>query len=449
MHRPRSKTLCQPFPIYPKKRTSFVRLRWAGSLTGHRDLPVDGIAALPARAVPRAIGLPPFQIGFSFCHPDTVLTRTEVGKQQCAVNDAARPGRTMMSSITADGMAAPAANPAAEQIGPLEQQHLQYANYRAVTDGTEVSKTHWHIAVANGARLGLRRHGRRDLRAGLAAGHQGLRADRPGISVRPADRAVCRHRRHVLLAVAGRSATAGARLLAVNIALFSLLMPVRGAVARPWPRSSRVRSRRQLRAERRMVARLDAGGGNLARAAARPRHRHQPRRPGASAPRSPAAIADLDRRRFRLAHRRDGAGAWSRCIAIYVRANCPESPYWVRAAGPQAPHRRDTGPAAAAVSDDDRDVGRQGPSDPARASCSCRTCCRQHRRRARSSPAARTTIYGTVGGWMPLYLAQRAPLVDRRRTARSTSGWGMVGFLGLLRRGLDRRPASAADRPST
>jgi len=44
-----------------------------------------------------------------------------------------------MSSITADGIAAMSASPAAEQVGPLEQKHLQYANYRAVTDGTEIS----------------------------------------------------------------------------------------------------------------------------------------------------------------------------------------------------------------------------------------------------------------------------------------------------------------------
>ena len=54
-----------------------------------------------------------------------------------------------MSSITADGLSAPAAGPAGGEIGPLEQEHLQYANYRAVAGGTEVSKTHWHIALAN------------------------------------------------------------------------------------------------------------------------------------------------------------------------------------------------------------------------------------------------------------------------------------------------------------
>lgn len=54
-----------------------------------------------------------------------------------------------MSSITADGLAAPAGGLAGGEVGPLEQKHLQYPNYRAVTDGTEISKTHWHIATAN------------------------------------------------------------------------------------------------------------------------------------------------------------------------------------------------------------------------------------------------------------------------------------------------------------
>src|SRR6266481_1835089 len=56
---------------------------------------------------------------------------------------------TRMSSITADGLAAAATIPADEQVGPLEQRHLQFANYRAVAEGTKVSKTHWHIAAAN------------------------------------------------------------------------------------------------------------------------------------------------------------------------------------------------------------------------------------------------------------------------------------------------------------
>src|SRR4249919_4294359 len=54
-----------------------------------------------------------------------------------------------MSSITADGLATPVASPAGGEVGPLEQKHLQYANYRAVAGSGEVTKTHWHIASAN------------------------------------------------------------------------------------------------------------------------------------------------------------------------------------------------------------------------------------------------------------------------------------------------------------
>ena len=42
-----------------------------------------------------------------------------------------------------------AADLAAEGLGPLERKHLQNANFRAVADGAEVTKTHWHIALAN------------------------------------------------------------------------------------------------------------------------------------------------------------------------------------------------------------------------------------------------------------------------------------------------------------
>ena len=45
--------------------------------------------------------------------------------------------------------------PAAEGLGPLERKHLQYASFRAVAGGAEVTRTHWHIAVANGLGWGF------------------------------------------------------------------------------------------------------------------------------------------------------------------------------------------------------------------------------------------------------------------------------------------------------
>ena len=44
---------------------------------------------------------------------------------------------------------------AAEAAGPLERQHLRYANYRAVSDSSKVTRTHWHIALANGLGWGF------------------------------------------------------------------------------------------------------------------------------------------------------------------------------------------------------------------------------------------------------------------------------------------------------
>lgn len=41
------------------------------------------------------------------------------------------------------------------ELGPVEQKHLQYGNFRAVAKGTEVTKTHWHIALANGLGWGF------------------------------------------------------------------------------------------------------------------------------------------------------------------------------------------------------------------------------------------------------------------------------------------------------
>ena len=60
-----------------------------------------------------------------------------------------------MSSITADGTSGIAAG-ADSAVGPLEQEHLKNANYRAVaTSGDKLTPTHWHIAIANGLGWGF------------------------------------------------------------------------------------------------------------------------------------------------------------------------------------------------------------------------------------------------------------------------------------------------------
>ena len=62
-----------------------------------------------------------------------------------------------MSTATANGAGELPTSPsfAPASAGPLEQKHLRYANYRAVADEGGVTRTHWHIATANGLGWGF------------------------------------------------------------------------------------------------------------------------------------------------------------------------------------------------------------------------------------------------------------------------------------------------------
>src|SRR6266853_2326728 len=234
---------------------------------------------------------------------------------------------TRMSSITADGLAAAATIPEDEQVGPLEKKHLQFANYRAVAEATKVSKTHWHIAAANA--LGWGFDGMDGVIFALVS----------PMVIKEFSLTVPEYRSGLQIAlfvgIAGLyfwpwlSDRLGRRtLLAVNIALFSLLMPVvalsptfaifvvarsiigfalngewsLGAmlVAETWPARLRGRVISINRAAWCFGASL--AGAITGIAAAKWGWR--------AAVMVPGAIA---------------------LLAIYVRATCPESPYWVRA----------------------------------------------------------------------------------------------------------------------
>ena len=328
-----------------------------------------------------------------------------------------------MSSITADALAAPAAGLAGGEVGPLEQKHLQYPNYRAVTDGTEISKTHWHIATANALGWGF------DGMDGV------IFALISPLVIKEFSLTVPEYRSGLQVAlfvgIAGLyfwpwlSDRLGRRtLLAINIALFSLLMPVAALsptftvfvivrslvgfalngewslgsmlVAETWPARLRGRVISATRATWCLGASLAGGITGL-------------------------VAADFG---WRVAVMVPGVIA---LLAIYVRATCPESPYWVRS---QDRKRRiaETLASGGSVSKDDsawfgkaKTVGiRQvflPDVLPATLVALFVACCS-------------TCIFGTVGGWMPLYLATEKHWSTAEYSLFYVF-WGISGFFGL------------------
>jgi hypothetical protein len=164
---------------------------------------------------------------------------------------------------------------AGETAGPLEQRHLQYANYRAVADGSKVTRTHWHIALANG--LGWGFDGMDGVIFGLISPliikefALDIPTYRTGFQI------------WLTLGITGLyfwpwlSDRVGRRmLLAVNIAIFFADDADRGAVPelRFFCRSTRASN---VCAQRGVVSGIDARRRDMARTSARPGHQHQPR----------------------------------------------------------------------------------------------------------------------------------------------------------------------------
>jgi MFS family permease len=309
------------------------------------------------------------------------------------------------------------------ELGPLEQKHLRYANYRAVAGGREITKTHWHIALANG--LGWGFDGMDGVMFALVSPliikefALDVPTYRSGLQIA------------LLVGIAGLyfwpwlADHYGRRsLLAINIALFSLLMPVVALsptfavfvagrsvvgfalngewslgsmlVAETWP--ARLRGR---------VISINRATWCFGAALA-----------GAITGIAAAGWG------WRVAVMVPGVIA---LLAIYVRATCPESPYWVRA---QDRKRRiaETLTAGGRLNEDDREwyskVGRVGvrqvfmpdvlPATLVAVFVACSSCC----------------IFGTVGGWMPYYLSTEKHWSTQEYSAFYVC-WGIVGFFGL------------------
>ena len=323
-------------------------------------------------------------------------------------------------------------------IGPMEERYRQSEAFRNASNQTDVTPTHVHIAVANG--LGWGFDGMDGVIFALATPllikdfGVTLGEWRSGIQIA------------VLISILGiffwpwMADRVGRRsLLAINIALFSLMMPVVALcttfaafvaarsvvafalngewalgsmlVAETWP--ARLRGR---------VIGINRGTWCFGAALA-----------GAIAT---WVIADYG---WRIAFVIPAAVA---LIAIYVRAKCPESPYWVRLQD-RKQRVRDAHATGATLSADDQSWLEKTRKIPLRqiflpdmirntAVATFVACCS-------------TIIYGTVGGWMPLYLSKE------RGWSTAQFGtfyifWGLVGFLGLLAAGFisdryGRKPA--------
>jgi MFS family permease len=320
----------------------------------------------------------------------------------------------MSSTTTAEAVWAP---------GPLEEQHLEHANYRAVADGIKVSGTHWHIAIANG--LGWGFDGMDGVIFALISPlvikefALDVPTYRSGLQIA------------LLVGIIGLyfwpwlADRVGRRtLLALNIATFSLLMPVVAlsstfavfvaarcvvtfALTGEWSLGSMLVAETWPAQLRGRVISINWAtwcfGASLA-----------------------GAITGVVAARWgwRTAVMVPGVVA---LLAIYVRASCPESPYWVRAQDRRR-RIRETLSAGGVVSEADgawymkaNKVGlRQTlmpdvlPATAVALFVACCSCC----------------IFGTVGAWMPYYLSTEKHWSTQEYSAFYV-WWGIVGFFGL------------------
>ena len=330
-----------------------------------------------------------------------------------------------MSTATANeaGGLSPSPSYRAASVGPLELKHMRHANYRAVADDSRITPTHRHIAIANGLGWGF------DGMDGV------IFALISPLIIREFALTVPQYRTglqiSLFIGIAGLyvwpwlSDRYGRRtLLAVNIALFSLLMPVVALsptftvfviarsiigfalngewslgsmlVAETWP--ARLRGR---------VISINRAawcfGASLA---------------GAITGIAAAAWG------WRIAVMVPGVIA---LLAIYVRATCPESPYWVRTQDRKT-RVRGALERGEPVGEEDRawflkadkiGIRQVFMPDilPATLVALFVACCS-------------TCIFGTVGAWMPLYLSTEKGWSTAEYSAFYVA-WGIVGFFGL------------------
>lgn len=330
-----------------------------------------------------------------------------------------------MSTATVDaGIGVATASVGAEGIGPLEQKHMQYPNYRAVAGaGDQLSRTHWHIATANAA--GWAFDGMDGVIFALISP---LVIKEFALSI-PDYRWSLQFA--LLFSILGLyfwpwlSDRLGRRtLLAINIAMFSLLMPVLAlsptfaffvaarcvvgfALSGEWALGSMLVAETWPAKLRGRVISITRATWCL----------------GASFAGAITGIVVTDWG-WRTAVIVPGVIA---LLAIYVRASCPESPYWVRAQDRKHRIAATLARGGKITADDDAWYTKAGSIGvrqafmpdilPATLVALFIACCS-------------TAIFGTVGGWMPYYLNAEKHWSPAEYSAFYVC-WGISGFFGL------------------
>jgi MFS family permease len=313
-------------------------------------------------------------------------------------------------------------------VGPLEQHYRRSATFRNASDTSRLTATHWHIAFANG--LGWMFDGMDGVIFALISPMviKEFRVDLPtwrtGIQI------------SLLIGISGMfvwpwlADRYGRRtLLAVNIALFSLLMPVLGL-------ATGVVAFFAIRTLLNFALNGEWSLGSMLVAETWPA-------------RLRGRVISINRGTWCFGASMAGiivtfvAATWGwrvACVvpaviallAIYVRARCPESPYWVRLQDRKRriAEARLAGKRLEPVDQEwvDKAVGKVPlaqlfATDMWRntAIATFIACCS-------------TIIYGTVAGWMPIYLAQE------RHWPTTEYGsfyiwWGFIGVTGLIASG--------------
>ena len=322
-----------------------------------------------------------------------------------------------MSTTTADDAA----------VGPFERPYMRSQAYRNARDQTRVTRTHYHIAAANG--LGWAFDGMDGLLFGLAVPflirdfHVDIPTWRTGVQIA------------LLLGIPGiyfwpwLADKYGRRtLLAINIAMFSLLMPVVALapsfaafiaarclvnfalngewalgsllVAETWPAHLRGR-----------VLSINRGTWCFGAAAA-----------------GLITATVMANWGWRWAVGIPGVIA---LLAIYVRGTCPESPYWVQT---QERKRRIAAERAAGQPLSAEDTAWQKKADRLPIAQLFAPDLRRATLVAIFVACCSTAIYGTVGGWMAYYLNAELKW-SPQEFGTFYMWWGIVGFFGLLASG--------------